>query len=511
MRRSALALVAIIAAFGLAAPLFAQDVSAHPRVTEALAVIDRWIEGQRAYDAIPGVSAAVVYDQDVLWADGYGMANRAVGIPATPETVYSVCSISKLFTSIGVMQLRDAGHVRLDDRVGEHLDWFADLADTYPDAPPVTVQGILTHSAGLPRESDFPYWRAPFPFPTREQMMDRLSEQEELYPAFERHQYSNLGLSLAGEIISATTGVDYHDYMRGHVLDPLGMSSTYSEIPADEHGKKMAIGYSAPGRDGSRAEVALFAARGIAPAAGYASTVLDLARFASWQFRTLHGDAGSSPAGGNGDRGDGHGSGGEILAKNTLAEMHRVHWLNPDWELKWGLGFATWRADDRTYVGHGGGCPGFITHFSVEPDGKIATVFLSNANGTASSTFTRRMHEIVGPAIRAAVADAEKASRETEDNPAFEGTLYTGTYDGAPWGGETVVVEWEGGLGAMSLPTMNPMASMARLKHVDGHTFRRVQADGELAEEWRFEIGEDGRASRYWVHSNFSPRVTGSQ
>ena len=492
MKRTNTVLATSVAIALLAAsPIHSQeDIAEHPRVKEALHLIDRWIEGQRAYDAIPGVSAAVVHDQDVLWAAGYGLANPEAGSPATPETVYSICSISKLFTSVGVMQLRDAGHLGLDDPVAAHLPWFEALSDRYPDAPPVTVRGILTHSAGLPRESDVPYWRDPFPFPTREEMMARLSEQEELYPAFERFQYSNLGLSLAGEIIREKSGADYHEYMRARVLDPLGMSSTYTDIPAEEHGKKMAIGYTAPRRDGTREPVALFAARGIAPAAGYASTVLDLAEFASWQFRADHEDP--------------------ILAKNTLAEMHRVHWINPDWDLKWGLGFATWRAGDRTYVGHGGGCPGFITHFSVEPKGKVATIFLANANGTASSTFTAQMHEIVGPAIRAAVAEAKEESKADEQEPDFDADLYTGTYDSAPWWGETVVVPWEGGLGALSLPTMDPMSSMARLKHVEGHTFRRMQADGELAEEWRFEIGDDGRAIRYWVHSNANPRVGGS-
>ncbi len=496
MKRFVLAALTLLVAL----PVSAQEsaIADHSRVKEALRLLDSWIEGQRAYDAIPGVSAAVVYDQDVLWARGYGLANRDGGIPATPETVYSICSISKLFTSVGVMQLRDAGHLRLDDRVGEHLDWFGRLSDRYPDAPPVTIQGILTHSAGLPRESDFAYWSAPYPFPTRDELMDRLSTQEELYPAFDRFQYSNLGLSLAGEIIAATTGVGYHDYMRSHVLEPLGMSSTYSEIPAEERGKKMAIGYTAQRRDGT-------------------STVLDLAKFASWQFRTLegpgdaHGDAGASGDGAGANGADDHG--GQLLARNTLAEMHRVHWLNPDWELKWGLGFSTWRADDRTHVGHGGGCPGFITHFDIEPKGKIATVFLSNSNGTASSTFTRRMHEIVGPAIRAAIADAHDEPPAEEPGDADEAVdleIYAGTYDAAPWGGEQVILPWQGELAALSLPTMNPAEGLVKLKKSGEHTFRRVQSDGELAEEWRFEIGEDGRASRVWVHSNFNTRVSGT-
>ncbi len=471
----------------LASPLAAQNsnVAEHPRVEEAIHLLETWIEAQRAYDDIPGVSAAVVHDQDVLWAKGFGFANRSAQTPATPQTIYSICSISKLFTSVGIMQLRDRGRLRLDDPVGEHLDWFAQLSDKYPDAPPVTIQGILTHSAGLPRESDFPYWSPPdFPFPAREQMIHRLSEQEELYPAFEQFQYSNLGLSLAGEIIAATAATPYAEYIRSHILGPLGMDATYPEIPADEHGKRMAVGYSAQKRDGSRKEVALFQARGIAPAAGFASTVFDLARFASWQFRTLEG------------------RGNDVLSRNTLREMHRVHWINPDWELKWGLGFATWRNDDRTYVGHGGGCPGFITHFNVEPEGKIATIFLSNANGTASSNFTRRAHEIVGPAIRVAQDTTEQAE---PTDPLLN--MYTGTYDRSPWGGESAIVLWEGELAVLSMPTTDPIGGLTKLKKTGEHLFRRVRDDGSLAEEWRFDIGADGKALRVWSHSNFRPRV----
>jgi CubicO group peptidase (beta-lactamase class C family) len=472
----------------IASPVLAQGqgMRDHPRVAEAIHLVETWIEAQRAYEDIPGVSAALVYDQQVLWAKGFGQANRARRMPATPQTIYSICSISKLFTSIGVMQLRDGGQLRLDDSVGAHLDWFY-LADTYPDAPPVTIQGVLTHSAGLPRESDYPYWSPPdFPFPTRQQLVERLSAQEELYPAFDQFQYSNLGLSLAGEIIAATSGMTYADYVRSHILGPLAMSATFSEIPAAEHGKRMAIGYTAPRRDGSRREVSVFQARGIAPAAGFASTVLDLAKFASWQFRVLHDGA------------------DELLSGNTLREMHRVHWINPDWELKWGLGFATWRDNDRTYVGHGGGCPGFITHFNLDPKGKVAAIFLSNANGVNSSRFTRRAHEIVGPAIRTAL-DTSHVAEATD--PALE--VYTGTYDEAPWWGERAVVLWDGRLGVLSLPTDDPMDNLVKLEKTGEHTFRRIRDNGDLAEEWRFDIGPDGRAVRMWQHSNFSPRVTG--
>ncbi|UCD24874.1 MAG: serine hydrolase, partial [Gemmatimonadota bacterium] len=280
------------------------------------------------------------------------------------------------------------------------------------------------------------------------------------------------------------SGQSYGDYIQSSILDPLHMSATYSDIPVAEHGGRMAQGYSARMRDGSRPAVNVFQARGIAPAAGYASTVEDLGKFASWQFRVLHHDA------------------DELLSRNTLREMYRVHWLDPDWETKWGLGFSTWRADDKTYVGHGGSCPGYRSQLAVEPKGKVATVFMANASGVNSGLFARRAQEIMGPALAEAVDTSKQA------DPADESLeIYTGTYSTAPWGGEMAVLVWDGNLSIMSLPTENPLESMIELKKTGEHTFRRVRSDKSLGEEIRFDIGPDGTATRMWRHSNYDLRI----
>jgi CubicO group peptidase (beta-lactamase class C family) len=472
-------------------PCIAQQrtINDHPRVQEALKLLELWVDAKQEYDDVPGMSMAVVYDQNIIWSKGFGLANREGQVPATPSTLYSICSISKLFTSVGVMQLRDAGRVRLDDPVSQHLAWF-DIQDKYPNAPPVTLQGILTHSSGLPRESNHPYWSAPdFSFPTREQIMEGLSHQEELYPAFEYYQYSNLGLTLAGEVVAAASGETYDDYIRANILDPLGMNSTYTDIPVEEHGQRMAVGYSTKRRDGSRPAVTVFEARGIAPAAGYASTVEDLAKFASWQFRVLHGGA------------------NEVLSRNTLREMQRVHWIDPDWEAKRGLGFGMWRVDDKTYVGHGGSCPGYQSHLNIDPAGKVATIFMTNAAGVNTSMFTRRAQEIVGAAIEAAIEDADADEPAANDDSTRDLEIYLGTYDEAPWSQESAVIIWKGELAVFSPASTDPLGSMMNLKKTGEHTFRRVRDDDTLGEEVRFEIGPDGLAVRMWQHGNFNPRV----
>ena len=195
-------------------------------MASALEVVRVWLDAQRAYEQIPGISAAIVHDQELLWSGGFGFADLARTAPATPKTIYSICSISKLFTSIAVMQLRDAGKLRLDDPVGKHLPWFT-IERSAPEGPEITIEGLLTHASGLPRESDYPYWTGPdFPFPTREQIVERISKQKTLYPAETYFQYSNLGLTLAGEVVAAASGMPYAEYVRRNILEPLGLSST---------------------------------------------------------------------------------------------------------------------------------------------------------------------------------------------------------------------------------------------------------------------------------------------
>ncbi|MFH1764896.1 MAG: serine hydrolase domain-containing protein [Gemmatimonadota bacterium] len=474
-------------ALALAVPLAptlteAQELSKDPRVADAINLLDRWIDAQRAYDQVPGVSAAVVYDQEVLWSAGFGLADIESQRPATPATMYSICSISKLFTSVAAMRLRDEGKFRLDDPVSSLLPWFQ-LENAHPGGPPITVEGLLTHSAGIPRESDHPYWTAPFDFPLHDDVVSGITDQETLYPAWKYFQYSNLGLTTVGEIVADLSGQPYGDYVRGHILVPLGMTSTTPEIGEVQGTEKLATGYSALRRDGNREKVEPFEGRGIAPAMGFASTVEDLARFASWQFRLL--ETGQE----------------EILEPNTLREMQRVHFMDPGWSTAWGLGFSVSRRGEKTFVGHGGSCPGYRSNLELQIEDKIATIAMANAM-INPGIFTRRAYEIIAPAIKA----AKDKPDEGEETPAEFG-VYIGAYDSYPWGGETHVIPWKGGLAVVSFPTDDPLGNLVRLKHIEGHTFRRIRDDESLGEERSFEVDSEGEVVRTWVHGNSSPRI----
>jgi CubicO group peptidase (beta-lactamase class C family) len=150
---------------------------------DAFNLIGVWLEAQKDFEKLPGITAVVVEDQQVLWKGGFGLANVEKEIPAETSTLFSICSISKLFTAVAIMKLYEEGKLRLDDKVGDILPYF-NIQQKYPDSSPLTIRTLLTHSSGLPREAAFPYWTGPdFPFPVREEIIDKLEEQETLYPS----------------------------------------------------------------------------------------------------------------------------------------------------------------------------------------------------------------------------------------------------------------------------------------------------------------------------------------
>ncbi len=446
--------------------------------TDALQLIDRWIEAERDYKHLPGLSASIIKDQEVLWSKAYGLSNISNKVPATPATVYSICSISKLFTAIAIMQLYDEGKLRLDDPIETILRDF-NLKQQFKDSGPITIRSLLTHSSGLPRESDYPYWTGPdFPFPSQEKVNSKLKDQQTLYPASAYFQYSNLGLTLLGEIVEKVSGKKYNDYVEEKILKPLQLASTHPYLPAAEFGKKMAIGYSALKRDGSREPVGLFDARAITAAAGFSSTVEDLGRFASWQFRLL-------------EKG-----GVELLHSSTLKEMQRVQWIDPDWTTSWGLGFSVSKQGNTTLVGHGGSCPGYRTTLQLDTKEKLAYSVMINAGGESPEFFAKEIRELISAIPK------EKQLKESVDL-----TKYAGIYSQQPWDSELLITPWYGELAMLNFPSSNPDEDMTLLRQVEGNTFKRIRSDKTLGEEIIFEMDANGKVVRMRRHSNYSMKI----
>jgi CubicO group peptidase (beta-lactamase class C family) len=439
----------------------AEDEEQATSEREAVYLLETWIESVIDFDRLPGMSIAVVHDQELVYAKGFGYADVDKRVEATPGTVYSICSISKLFTSIALMQLRDDGRLGLNDPVSKHLPWFApETLDA--EAQPPTLRDLLRHSSGLPCEPDLTVWPEPdLLFPTREELIERVSRLKMSYPPNTTFNYSNLGYSLLGQVVSVVSGMEYTDYVQQNIIEPLGLEATTPFLPKGTLGKEPAIGYGRWPRKGSRVEAPNYDARALTPALGFSSTVLDLAEFAMWQFRVLDGK-------------DDH-----VLSQSTLKEMQAVEWSSP----RWGLGFSFWYIDDVDLVGHQGGCPGYKSQIILCPEEKIAVVAMINTSDAPQFTVAMRTYEIMARALNAASGEEQGAS---------EWTKYTGYYTGERTWSDAEVVEWDGSLAVMWIPTADPVGSLAKLRRVEGNVFRQVKSDGALGKHYAFKADPEG-------------------
>lgn len=444
-------------------------------------IIDVWLDAQKDYEKLPAITVAVIEDQDIVWKGAYGMANIEENVEAETNTICSICSISKLFTSVAVMKLVEEGKLRLDDKIEDLLPWFK-VKQQFDDSWPITVRSLLTHSSGLPREANFPYWTGPdFPFPTKDSIDLNLENQETLYPSSTYFQYSNLGLTLLGEIVEKVSGMGYDEYVEKYILNPLKLEDTRTELPEDLYGEQLAIGYSSIDRNGSRERVKFFQANGIKPAAGYSSTVEDLAKFASWQFRLL--DSSNT----------------EILKPSTLKYMQNVHWTDPNFEATWGLGFAVWKGSDGSkWVGHGGSCPGYRTAIQLNPKSKTAFVVMINAGGETPGKYASGIRSILNK-------KPPKADTLANSNVNLED--YTGYYDLRPWSSELYIGSWGDKLVTVNLPSDNPGEGMDFFQHIEGDTFRRIRDNGELGEAMEFERDENGAVTKFKSHNNYVSKM----
>ncbi len=452
------------------------SLAARPEVRAAIGLFAAWIESQRAYSGLPALSVGIVSDQEMLWAAGFGEADPARHAPATPETLYRVASITKLFTATAILQLRDAGRLQLDDPLTRHLPWFS-VASRHADAPTITIRHLITHTSGLPREAAFPYW-TDGEFPTAEKMREALPGQEAVLATETQWKYSNLALALAGEIVAAVSGVAYEEYVARHILEPLGMRDTLVRTP-DRDDPRLARGFGRRLPGGRREPAPFTDSRAITAAANISTSVSDLARFAMLQFR------------------DGPAGGAQILRGSTLREMQRVHWLEPSWQAGWGLGFRILRSGERTLIGHGGALRGYRTQILLCPAEKLGVIVLTSADDGNPMQFVERAFAWVAPAVAKAAPNPERPAAD----PKWR--RYAGRYRSG-WR-DVHVLLMDDGLLLIDPTLADPMLTATRLVPVSGHTFRAEEVDGYgvHGEPVVFELDAAGKPRRMRMGENF--------
>ncbi|WAZ22828.1 beta-lactamase family protein [Streptomyces cinnabarinus] len=291
----------------------------------------------------PSLVAAVVRDGQAVW---HGARSCVDGEVPNENVQYRIGSITKTFTAVLVLRLRDEGLLDLGDPLEKHLPGTG--------AGEATVAELLAHTGGLAAESPGPWWERT-PGSLRPGLSDVLGEQPLLHPVGRRHHYSNPGYTLLGALVEKLRGEPWEDVLRREVLEPLGLSRT-SGGPRAPHAGGWAVH---PWADAMLPEPAEDLGR-MAPAGQLWSTTADLARFAAF---LIQGD----------DR---------VLSAESVREMRTPAAPGEAADVAdgaaYGLGMQIQHRDGRLLAGHSGSLPGFLASLFFSESDDVAAVVLAN-------------------------------------------------------------------------------------------------------------------------------------
>jgi CubicO group peptidase (beta-lactamase class C family) len=295
---------------------------------------------------VPGLYAGVVRGGGLIWDEGIGAADISVPqVPPTADDQFMVASNTKTFTAVLVMALRDEGKLTLDDTLDQHLPEVTHRG--------VTIRQALAHASGMQREPVGDVWET-LRNPDREELVAGFNEAERVHAPHHRWHYSNLVFSLLGEVVARLDGREWAESLQARILDPLEMRRT-SVGPVGS----AVTGYFVPPYTDVPVVEPFFDAKALAPCGGLASTATDMARWSSFVADPVS----------------------EVLAPDTLAEMCEPQIVidRERWTGAFGLGFMLLRSGTRTYVGHTGGWPGFITGMFTDRESGTGGLALMNS------------------------------------------------------------------------------------------------------------------------------------
>ncbi|MFJ1972696.1 serine hydrolase domain-containing protein [Streptomyces sp. NPDC087903] len=342
----------------------------------------------------PSLVAAVVRDGRAVW---HGARTSVEGHGPDENVQYRIGSITKTFTAVLVMRLRDEGELDLGDPLEKHVPGTG--------AGEVTVAQLLAHTSGLAAESPAPWWERS-PGALRPSLADVLGDQPFRHPVGRRFHYSNPGYTLLGALVEKLRGTPWEEVLRREVLDPLGLDRT-GVRPQAPHAGGWAVH---PWADAMLSEPAEDLGR-MAPAGQLWSTTGDLARFAVFLTR---GD----------DR---------VLRAQSVQEMRTPAAPAEAADVvdgaAYGLGLQIQHRDGRLLVGHSGSLPGFLANLTISVADDVAAVVLTNCtSGPMPSTVAADLVRIVAEA-EPRIPDPWRPLAEV-DPSALEltGQWYWGTY-----------------------------------------------------------------------------------
>jgi CubicO group peptidase (beta-lactamase class C family)/D-alanyl-D-alanine dipeptidase len=315
--------------------------------------LERFVAREVADKKLPALSIALVDDQTIVWARGFGFADPKSKKPATADTVYRVGSVSKLFTDIAIMQLVEQGKLDLDVPVSRYLP---DFKPANPFKKPITLRELMAHRSGLVREPPVGHYFDPT-HPTLADTVKSLNGTALVYAPETRIKYSNAAIAVVGYVLEFTQKEPFPRYLQRSVLAPLGLQkSSFEPAPRVTRDLAAAIMWSYDGRIFPAPTFPL----GMAPAGSMYSTVTDLGRFLSVLF-----------AGGQGPK-------GRILKRSTLEQMWKLQFAKPKDKTGFGIGFHIEELAGQRRIGHGGAIYGFATELAALPDQKLGAVVIAS-------------------------------------------------------------------------------------------------------------------------------------
>jgi len=322
--------------------------------------LSAWIPQQMKKAKVVGLSIALVDDQEIIWAEGFGWADQKNKVPATAETVYRVGSISKLFTDTAVMQLAEQKRIDIDQPLQTYLPEFS-IKTRFPEAGPITPRTIMTHHSGLPGDRGQGFI-APNPVSLAE-LVEEIKDEYAAFPPNLVMSYSNLGIALLGRMVEKVSGQDFAAYAKNNILQPLGMK--HSSFRLDPEVQSLLSKGNVKGKEIEKMPIRDY------PAGSLYSSVSDLSRLMEMVFA------------------DGKSGDGRILRPETLAEMLRVQNGEAPLDLDWTMGLGWWRTElvggmhPLAYAGrvaqHGGDIFCFHSMLVALLDHKLGVVVLANS------------------------------------------------------------------------------------------------------------------------------------
>jgi CubicO group peptidase (beta-lactamase class C family) len=345
--------ISLIISLCLPMAIAAGQQPAQPQLDAAYRLIDRYVARQMKVQQIPGLALAITDRNGLMRVTTYGYADVKAKVPVTPETRFEIGSISKSFTAISLLQLREQGKFDPRQPITRYLPWFS----IHSNFRPITGDDVMTHTAGLPRDRD----DVPSSLYQAAGVRDRWTG----YAPGKYFAYSNIGYQIMGYLLQEIDGKPYAETVRAHILQPLGMSHSDAVFTYDTY-KRLAVGYSPlyDDRPYNPAEP-LIPATFQEYASGDGSIVSTAPDMAAYLRMLLN-----------------HGAGphSRIISEESWGLLTQKAVKVPEEEnTYYGYGIFSREVEGHRYIGHSGGMIGYSSRIEGDLESGLGVVALENA------------------------------------------------------------------------------------------------------------------------------------